>query len=127
MTDVVLNARLSKWTRKLLRYITDFDLPEQLRKKYTVSVPNSKYNAKWQKLMLSRTSPAADGTAAICNYCRRRLKRRIMPDHAIADGMWMGEASSIPEYADLSEMEVMLLAVSSKWWQNARGNQGHLS
>ena len=33
-----------------------------------------------------------------------------MPDHAIADGMWMGEASSIPEYADLSEMEVMLLA-----------------
>ena len=95
---------------KLLRYITDFDLPEQLRKKYTVSVPNSKYNAKWQKLMLSRTSPAADGTAAICNYCRRRLKRRIMPDHAIADGMWMGEASSIPEYADLSEMEVMLLA-----------------
>ena len=127
MTDVVLNARLSKWTRKLLRYITDFDLPEQLRKKYTVSVPNSKYNAKWQKLMLSRTSPAADGTAAICNYCRRRLKRRIMPDHAIADGMWMGEASSIPEYADLSEMEVMLLAVSSKRWQNARGNQGHLS
>lgn len=50
-----------------------------------------------------------------------------MPDHAIADGMWMGEASSIPEYADLSEMEVMLLAVTSKRWQNARGNQDHLS
>jgi len=126
-TDVDLNARPPKWMRKLLKYRTDFDLPEQLRKKYTVSVPNSKYNAKWQKLMLSRTSPAADGTAAICNYCRRRLKRRIMPDHAIADGMWMGEASSIPEYADLSEMEVMLLAVTSKRWQNARGNQDHLS
>lgn len=107
----------------MLRYRTDFDLPEQLHKKYTVSVPNSKYNAKWQMLILSRTSPAADGTAAICNYCRGRLKRRVMPDHAIANGVWMGEASSIPEY--LSEMEVMFNV--SKRWQNARGNQDHLS
>lgn len=96
--------------RKLLKYRTDFDLPEQLRKQYTVSVPNSRYNADWQKLLLSRTSLAANGTAAICNYCKRRLKQRSMPDHAIANGMWMGEASSIPEYADLSEMEAMLLA-----------------
>lgn len=76
-------------------------------------------------LMLSRTSPAADGTAAICNYCRGRLKRRVMPDHAIANGMWMGEASSIPEY--LSGMEVMLLASGGRTHVNTRGNQDHLS
>ena len=37
-----------------------------------------------------------------------------MPDHAIANGIWMDEAASIPEYAELSEMETMLLASAGR-------------
>ena len=70
---------------KLLRYKTRFELPELLRKKYTVTVPKSKYQAKWQKILLSRSAPEAAGTAAICNYCKRHLKRKSMPNHAIAN------------------------------------------
>lgn len=91
-------------------------LPELLRKKNTVTVPKSKYQAKWQKLLLSRSAPEAAGTAAICNHCKRHLKRKSMPNHAIANGMWMDTASTIPEYADLSEMEALLLASAGHTW-----------
>lgn len=112
-TIVNLHASPPKWM-KLLRYKTRFELPELLRKKYTVTVPKSKYQAKWQKLLLSRSAPEAAGTAAICNYCKRHLKRKSMPNHAIANGMWMDTASTIPEYADLSEMEALLLASAGR-------------
>lgn len=108
-----LHASPPKWM-KLLRYKTRFELPELLRKKYTMTVPKSKYQAKWQKLLLSRSAPKAAGTAAICNYCKRHLKRKSMPNHAIANGMWMDTASTIPEYADLSEMEALLLASAGR-------------
>jgi len=112
-TIVNLHASPPKWM-KLLRYKTRFELPELLRKKYTVTVPKSKYEAKWQKLLLSRSAPEAAGAAAICNYCKRHLKRKSMPNHAIANGMWMDTASTIPEYADLSEMEALLLASAGR-------------
>ena len=49
-----------------------------------------------------------------------------MRDHAIANGMWIDEAASILEYAELSEMETIYLesttAPNGNGWSMKRPN-----